>query len=82
VDGGDRARFSGSHAEYRWLTGAEAAEWLAELAARDEPLVPLTARLRKTWPAARTQLLLEQVALRRRAKEKWSLASSLESAEK
>lgn len=61
--------------DYRWLTSGAAVPWLHlagnELAA-GVPLVRLTGRLRKELSAERTHLVLAQVELRQRAREKFS----------
>jgi hypothetical protein len=58
--------------DYRWLTSGQADELLAEAGSSTEGLVSLAARLRRDWPPARTHLVLEQVELRRRAKQKFA----------
>ncbi|HEY5313840.1 MAG TPA: hypothetical protein VIK18_15030 [Pirellulales bacterium] len=58
--------------DYRWLASGQADELLAAAAAASEPLVQLTARLRRELSAGRTHLVLEQVELRRRAKQKFA----------
>lgn len=64
-------------ADYHWLTGAEAAAILADLAGRDEPVHVAAERLRKSQPASRAHLLLEQVELRRRAAVKFERATAM-----
>lgn len=61
--------------DYHWLLGADAARVLADAAERHEPLVAATSRLRKTLSAERTHLVLEQVALRAKAREKFQAAA-------
>jgi len=61
--------------DYRWLVGPEAAPLLADAAARREPLVAATTRMRKQLSAERTHLVLEQVALRAKAREKFHAAA-------
>jgi hypothetical protein len=63
--------------DYRWLTTEAAAKWLDLAAASDEPTLKLAARLRKDLTAERVHLVLEQVDLRRRAAEKFSLAGQM-----
>jgi hypothetical protein len=63
--------------DYRWLTTETAAKWLEFAAASDEPTLKLTERLRKELPAQRVHLVLEQVDLRRRGAEKFSLAGQM-----
>lgn len=62
---------------YRWLVSSEAADWLADLATRQEPLLTATTRLRKRLSPTQTHLLLEQVALRRKGREKFSAAERM-----
>ena len=59
-------------ADIEWLTGDEAGVVLAELAESTGPLHSAVARLRRTFTAAQTHLLLEQVDLRRRAAAKFT----------
>jgi len=54
-------------ADYSWLTGPEAAPWLAELAESDQSALHLLGRLRKVLSAERSRLIVDQIALRRRA---------------
>jgi hypothetical protein len=64
--------------DYRWLV-SEAAAWL-ELArdeARRRDSVGLVVRLRKELSAERAHLVVEQVALRERAQEKFALAERM-----
>ena len=63
--------------DYCWLVSSAAADWLHEAAAAGPNLVAATARLRKGLSAERTHLVLEQAELRRRAKSKFELASSM-----
>lgn len=65
--------------DYRWLTGEAARPWLerATLEAESTPLVTLSARLRRDLTSARTHLILEQVALRKRAAAKFSRAAEM-----
>ncbi len=64
-------------ADYEWLTGREAAAVLSDLADDVRPLPQQTARLRKSLSAPRTSLVLEQVDLRRRARQKFSHAERM-----
>lgn len=64
-------------ADYEWLTGREAAAVLVDVAANTRPLPQQTARLRKTLSPSRTSLVLEQVDLRRRARQKFSNAERM-----
>jgi hypothetical protein len=64
-------------AEYQWLTGSEAAAYLAELAATETPLHTALERLRRHLSPAKAHLLLEQVELRRRAQEKFTAADRM-----
>ena len=59
-------------ADIEWLTDDEAGVVLAELAESTGPLHSAVTRLRRTFTAARTHLLLEQVDLRRRAAAKFT----------
>ncbi len=66
----------------RWLVGPEAAPWLAEAEqllhdCSAAGVVRAAEKLRQTLSADRTHLVLEQVELRRRAKEKFPLAASM-----
>jgi hypothetical protein len=64
-------------ADYQWLTGDEAAEFLRELAATEMPLHTAVARLRQHLSPERTHLLVEQVELRRRAAAKFAAAGRM-----
>jgi THUMP domain-like len=64
-------------ADYKWLTGSEAAAYLAELGGSAEPLHISIERLRRGLSPAKAHLLLEQVELRRRAREKFTLADRM-----
>lgn len=59
-------------ADIEWLTGAAAGVILAELAEDARPLHVIAARLRTSFTADRTHLLLEQAELRRRAAAKFA----------
>jgi hypothetical protein len=63
--------------DIKWLTGSEAGALLAELAENDGPLHTVVTRLRGKFSAARTHLLVEQAALRRRAAAKFAQAERL-----
>ena len=56
--------------DYRWLV-SEGPSWIAQVAADSQPLVVQATRLRKRLSARRTHLVLEQVELRERAREKF-----------
>ncbi|MEN6495123.1 MAG: class I SAM-dependent methyltransferase [Thermoguttaceae bacterium] len=58
-------------ADYRWLLSEEGRRWIAQVAADPQTLVVQAGRLRKLLSAQRTHLVLEQVELRRRAREKF-----------
>ena len=63
-----------------WLTSQEAAPYIrlaAELTADPSSLVRLTANLRKSLSAEQAHLVLEQIELRRRAKEKFAAAETM-----
>ena len=66
--------------DYRWLTSDDAVMWLnlavEELAAKT-PLVRLSGRLRKHLSADRTHLVLSQVDLRQRGRQKFSLTDRM-----
>jgi SAM-dependent methyltransferase len=64
-------------ADYRWLTGPDAAVVLRDLAdctagANGEPLHAAAGRLRRSFSARRVHLLLQQAELRRRATAKFA----------
>jgi len=63
--------------DYRWLIGAEGGHWLAEAAETSDDLAQQAGRLRKALTSARCHLVLEQIALRRRAKQKFSAAERM-----
>ncbi|HJT33201.1 MAG TPA: hypothetical protein VJ783_14250, partial [Pirellulales bacterium] len=63
--------------DYRWLIGPEAERWLTELAATDGEPADYITRLRKELSATRVHLLVEQVALRRRARQKFVAADRM-----
>lgn len=60
--------------DYRWLIGAEGRRWLAEAEQDGGELPQQTRRLRKSLSAVESHLVLEQVALRRRAMRKFPAA--------
>jgi hypothetical protein len=64
-------------ADYEWLTGPNAASWLAETAASSEPLHTLIARLRRGLSSPRAHLVVELVELRRRAAAKFAAADRM-----
>jgi hypothetical protein len=64
-------------AEYKWLSGSEAAAYLAEVEASQTPLHTALDRLRRHLSPDKAHLLLEQVELRRRAKEKFTAADRM-----
>lgn len=64
---------------FRWLTSDAAAPYL-DLASREltpDSLVRLTAKLRKTLTAEQVHLVLEQVDLRRRGRDKFAAADKM-----
>lgn len=63
--------------DYRWLVSDEGAQWLARVAEDPQSLTAQATRLRKELSAERTHLVLEQVELRRRAREKFLDAGRL-----
>ena len=63
--------------DYRWLVGAEAAPWLEHATASDRSLVSLTRTMRRHLSLTRTHLVLEQVELRGRAREKFTRADRM-----
>ncbi len=66
-----------SISDYQWLVGPAAVGLLEELAVSDNKPLADAARLRKTLSAARVHLLLEQAALRRRARQKFAAAEQM-----
>ncbi|HZZ28752.1 MAG TPA: hypothetical protein VFE46_12185 [Pirellulales bacterium] len=66
---------------YRWLVGPDGGKWLEKAtsmaAAADTTLVGLTSKLRQALPPHQVQLLLEQLELRRRARERFSQAQRM-----
>jgi hypothetical protein len=65
------ANLSAQLDDYRWLVSDEGGRWLAQVAQDPRPLVLQAERLRQELSAARVHLVLEQVELRRRAREKF-----------
>jgi hypothetical protein len=63
--------------DYRWLTSDDAGPHLARAAEFSGELHQLAAKLRKELSAARAHLVIEQVELRRRAKEKFPPAEEM-----
>jgi hypothetical protein len=64
-------------ADYRWLVSPAAAPWLAIASQAGGSDVQRAARLRRDLSAERTHLVLEQVALRLRARHKFSAAERM-----
>lgn len=65
-------------ADYEWLTGPEAGRLLGEFAESTEPVLQQLNRLRKVLTAERARLITEQVALRKKAANKFgSLAERM-----
>jgi hypothetical protein len=63
--------------DYRWLTGPEGAAWLARAAVFDGSTAAQTRRLRAALSPAQASLVLAQLDLRRRAREKFSAADKM-----
>ena len=63
--------------DYRWLVGADAARWLARAQSDPGSTLAVAERLRRELPRERVHLILQQVELRRRAREKFSRADVL-----
>lgn len=63
--------------DYRWLVSDAGEAWIGRAAADNDSLTRLTARLRKDLSADRVHLVLEQVELRRRAREKFTRADRM-----
>jgi hypothetical protein len=63
--------------DYRWLVSDDARTFLDRATTADESLVRLTKSLRAELSAAHTHLVLEQVELRRRAREKFQAAERM-----
>lgn len=66
-----------SLADYEWLTSDSALPYLARAAEDDAELHRVIASLRKELSAERAHLVVEQVELRRRAREKFSRADHM-----
>ncbi len=63
--------------DYRWLVSDAARPWLALACEPANSLVQFVAELRKDLSAERAHLVLEQIDLRRRAREKFALAGQM-----
>jgi hypothetical protein len=63
--------------DYRWLVGADAQPWLEEASASRGNVLALTSRLRKSLSAGQAHLVLQQVELRCKAREKFSAAERM-----
>ncbi len=59
-------------ADYSWLVSQDAIPWLDQASRQDANLATLIKQLRRHLTAAQTHLILEQVALRESAREKFS----------
>ena len=71
---------TGALDDYRWLTSDAAQPWLtraAESLAAGQSLTRLTARLRRDLSPMQTHLVLEQVELRQRARDKFARAGEM-----
>jgi len=64
-------------ADYRWLIGAEAEKWLEIAASSREPTVRLVAQLRRDLTGPQAHLVLQQVALRAKGREKFAAAGRM-----
>ncbi len=64
-------------ADLKWLIGKGGAAWLEKLARTDLESVSLVAKLRRELSPEQTHLVLEQVALRRRARAKFDAADQM-----
>ncbi len=64
-------------ADYQWLAGDEGKTWLDQLRSSQQPLLQQAKLLRKTLDAQRTHLLLEQLDLQSRAREKFCHADRM-----
>ncbi len=64
-------------ADYQWLVGDEGLAWLEKLRDARQPSVGQVKSLRRTLNARRTHLLLEQVELRVRARDKFPQANRM-----
>lgn len=63
--------------DYLWLSGPAAEVWLRSIAASRLELPSQVARLRKALSPEQTHLILEQAALRERAREKFTAAEKM-----
>ncbi|MCA9266075.1 MAG: hypothetical protein KDA60_19580 [Planctomycetales bacterium] len=63
--------------DYRWLTGESAAGWLKELVESSEVGPQTVSRDRQNMSPERASLLIEQAALRRRARHKFRQADDM-----
>ncbi len=63
--------------DYRWLTGPQAAEFLAISSASPRSLAAEIKHLRRALSAERAHLIVELVELRRRAQDKFALAGQM-----
>ncbi|HEY4308502.1 MAG TPA: class I SAM-dependent methyltransferase [Pirellulales bacterium] len=63
--------------DYRWLTSADGEAWLAKAGVDRRSTLIVTAELRRQLSPERTHLVLEQVELRRRARQKFSAAEGM-----
>jgi hypothetical protein len=63
--------------DYRWLVSEAAAPWLTRVAVDERPTLQIAASLRKDLSPMRTHLVLEQVDLRKRAKQKFPRAEQM-----
>ncbi|MEZ6102573.1 MAG: hypothetical protein R3E01_26835 [Pirellulaceae bacterium] len=63
--------------DYRWLTGPDAAPWLRVASEYGNNIVRASQILRRELSAERTHLVLEQLELRKRGREKFRLADQL-----
>lgn len=73
----DSTRSSATLADYQWLTGGAADAWLAEVGDCQRPTPALVERLRRELSHERTHLVLEQTALRVKARAKFAAASRM-----
>lgn len=64
-------------ADYEWLVSARAGEWLARASAAARDPWAILPRLRRELSADRARLILEQVDLRARARDKFRLADQM-----
>src|SRR5687767_14611349 len=63
--------------DFRWLISADASPYLERAMAESDQLVRLATSLRQEISVIRTHLILEQVTLRMRAREKFSRSSQM-----